>query len=119
MGMVGDHFSKSSVYRFLKELHDIDSTIMYNFLVDYGMDESVQHYIGNYVKSIKRIVEFLLYSEIRNFQLDIAERFGVINFVICWNRIFSDVKGLRENRPGGEIWASIIDNSIQLRKEVP
>ena len=56
-------------------------------------------------------------EEVRNFQITMAQEFGVVDFVEAWNKIIK-IPGTFQEQGGDEIWYAIIDTTINLKKLV-
>jgi len=77
--------------KILLELKKIDNEEMYYFVTDWGI-ECDEKNINETV--LKEVAEYLQTEEIRNFQIDMAEKFGVVNFVRVWNKVLPHNNGL-------------------------
>jgi hypothetical protein len=88
---VSKHIKKISILALLTELHRTDNEPFYYALTDWGKEimepEDVTRddlmFLANVYKD----------EEVRNFQIDLAEKFGVTTFVEIWNRIFKNIHG--------------------------
>jgi len=50
---------------------------------------------------------------VRNFQIDLANRFGVDQFVNIWNKT-TKIDGTKQKQPNGAMWYSVINPKIKL-----
>jgi len=52
---------------------------------------------------------------VRNFQIDLAARFGVDQFVNIWNKT-TKIDGAKQKQPNGATWYSVINPKIKIIK---
>lgn len=62
---------------------------------------------------IDEMAGYLMNGEIRNFQIDLADKFGVENMVREWNKIIK-IDGLYNKNNDNEVWYAIINPKIKL-----
>lgn len=103
--------SKSKVIKLLTELQKIDEEEFYYLTTDYGVevmepedvDSSVILDLWNLIKS----------EQVRNFQVDMAQKFGTENFVRLWNEIIK-IDGTFHPQTKDKTWFAIINPKIKL-----
>ena len=97
-------YLKTNLYKLLSELHKLDNEPLYYSATDWGIevhkpkDMTQQH--------LKELSLNLVAEEVRNFQISMAQDFGVEKFVKIWNKILPKNNGTYNNDIGG-IWAII------------
>jgi len=94
-GDVGKELKLIPVTLFLSELHKLDSEPFYYALTDWVGSGARE--IAEPEDVIETDLNFLaekyLDEEVRNFQIDMAEKFTVEKFVETWNRVFENIHG--------------------------
>lgn len=53
-------------------------------------------------------------EQIRNFHIDMAQKFGVEVFVNLWNKEFNNIHGTYNRQSDTEIWYSVINDDLKL-----
>ena len=107
---IGKYF-KSKIKDILFELHKIDNEPLYYDLTDWGVEiqepEDVDIFLlGQLAHNIKD-------DEVRNFQIDMANKFGVQNFVKIWNKILPNIHGTYNKKLN---FYAIINTKIKVEK---
>ncbi len=85
--------------------------------------EEMFYYISDYIEvseeddvkdiHIDEMAGYLMDGEIRNFQIDLAEKFGVENMVREWNKIIK-IDGLYNKNNDNEVWYAVINPKTKL-----
>ena len=87
--------SKHTNYRFIlslfKRLFEIDKEPLYYMVTDWGMEVSEPEDVT--WKELRDLAQNMMDEEVRNFQISMAQEYGVEVFVKAWNRVFSDNLG--------------------------
>ena len=100
------------IYNLLKDMHKADLEKFYYYISDY-----IEVYEPEDVND-KHIIEMIKYAkseQVRNFQVDMAEKFGVEEFVKSWNKHIK-IDGTYEKQNSKEIWYAIINTDIKVEK---
>jgi len=79
------YVSNTKIAKLLKELYKLDVDEMYSFIIDYGVEVYEPEDINS--SNLKEFAVMLSGEQVRNFQIDLAQRFGVNIFVKLWNDI--------------------------------
>jgi hypothetical protein len=90
-GDVGKELNLLSVKLFLSELHKLDREPLYYALTDWGKEIMKPEDVTK--SDINFLAKQYLDEEVRNFQIDMADKFGVVAFVETWNRVFRHIHG--------------------------
>ena len=90
-GDVGKELKLLSVKLFLSELHKLDSEPLYYVLTDWGKEIMEPEDVTK--SDLNFLAKQYLDEEVRNFQIDMVEKFGVVDFVETWNRVFRNIHG--------------------------
>jgi hypothetical protein len=88
---VSKHFKKISVLMLLTELHNTDNEPLYFLLTDWGKEIMEPEDVTR--GDLMFLAKHYLNDEVRDFQIDLADKFGVATFVEIWNRIFKNIHG--------------------------
>jgi hypothetical protein len=87
--------SKHTNYKFVlhlfRILHEIDNEPLYYMATDWGIEISEPEEVT--IEVLKELAQHMIEEEVRNFQITMAQEFGVIDFVAAWNSVFSDNLG--------------------------
>lgn len=109
------HLSKKDLVGLLKILHQSDNESFFYYISDYievSEPEEVEDYhIEEFIQHIER-------EQIRNFQIDMANNFGVEVFVKAWNFIFKNIHGTYYNNNDNEIWYCVINDKLKVSKVI-
>lgn len=101
---------KNKILKILKILSS-DKEGMYILTSNYG----IEIFDSKDLKTthVEELVHLMLDEEVRNFQITLAEEFGVEKFVNAWNKI-TNIDGTYEKRGPGEIWYAIINTKYKV-----
>ena len=107
--------NKASTVKLLQELHKIDNEPLWYLLSDWGFEvyepEDVQDYY------LEQLYNKLKEEQIRNFQVELAQKFGTENFVKAWNKhIKLDGTFQVQDKSKNNIWYAIMNTDIKLTK---
>lgn len=107
--------NKASVVKLLQELHNIDNEPLWYLLTDYGFEvyepEDVQDY------HLEKLYDKMKSTQIRWFQIELAQKFGTENFVKAWNKYIKiDGTFQVQDKSTNNIWYAIINTDIKLTK---
>ena len=103
----------SKIEKILKDLFKLDEEEFYYLITDYGVEvHNPEDVNENY---IKELVNLIKNEEVRNFQIDLSDRFGVKQFVDIWNKI-TKIDGTFQKQ-NGSVWYSVINPKIKLTQE--
>ena len=104
-----DHVDLDMMANIMAELHKIDNEPLYYYITDFGIEldepEDVEFY------HIQQLADELQDEEVRNFQIDMAERFTVESFVDIWNKV-TDIHGTYSDDTG---FYAIINTNYKLK----
>lgn len=109
-----DTLKKSDLIKLLTALYDSDNEAFYYFISDYIEVHEVSDVNNDH---IRKMVDILSNEQIRNFQIELANNFGVVIFVNIWNKIFKNIHGTYNNNNSNEIWYCVINDKLKLTKE--
>lgn len=107
--------NKASTVKLLQELHKIDNEPLWYLLTDYNFEvyepEDVQDY------HLEKLYDKMKSTQIRWFQIELAEKFGTENFVKAWNKYIKlDGTFQIQDKNTNNIWYAIINTDIKLTK---
>ena len=54
-------------------------------------------------------------EHIRNFQIELAQKFNTEDFVKAWNK-FVKIDGTFQKQPNGDVWYAVINTDIKVSK---
>lgn len=105
---------RNSVFKILKELFKIDKESMWSLATDYGVEvyEPENLTLGD----VKKLSNNMIDEEVRNFQITLAEYFGVDNFVKVWNKVLPNVYGTYYPNSTNEDWYAVINTNLKVNK---
>lgn len=112
--LVKNQLKKSDLIKLLTALYDSDNEAFYYFISDYIEVHEVSDVNDVH---IRKMVDILSNEQIRNFQIELANNFGVAVFVNAWNKIFKNIHGTYNNNNSNEIWYCVINDKLKLTKE--
>jgi len=104
---------KSKVYNLLIKLHKLDTEILYYDCTDWGIEVQEPEDVQDY--HIKELTNYLKDEEVRNFQIDYANKFGVQNFVKIWNEVFPNIHGTYYKQYNDELWYAVINTKLKVQ----
>ena len=106
---IGKYLNDKKIFEILNELFEIDKETFYYYITDwvevYEPEDITDDNIMYLAKKVKS-------DQVRNFQIDLSQRFGVENFVKAWNK-FTKIDGTFN--PELEFYA-ILNPNIKLEK---
>jgi hypothetical protein len=108
---IGDFVNTKLIYKLLLEMYKIDKEEMYYLITDYVEVAEPEDLTKYHIDDLANI---MIHEQVRNFQITLANIFGVTNFVVQWNKIIK-IDGTYHNR-GSENWYAIINTNIKLNK---
>lgn len=89
--ILSKHARRNSVLSLFKKLHEIDNKPLWYMCTDWGIEvynpEDVEH------SHLRELADKMMSEEVRNFQITMAQNFGVEKFVPIWNDVFFDNLG--------------------------
>jgi hypothetical protein len=88
-----DTLGYDNIHRILQALHAADPENMYYLVTDYGFDVGEIEDVEDF--NIESMVEILGNNEIRNFQIELVQRFDIQKFVDIWNQEVPEIHGLK------------------------
>ena len=95
-GLVKSELSKKDVYKLYLALWKVDEEVIYYAVTDWGMAVLEPEDIME--EHVLLLADYNMTEEVRNLQIDLAEKFGVENFVKAWNKAFPNVHGTYNKR---------------------
>jgi len=101
---------KLKIKKLLHALWKYNKEEMFYWVSDY-IEVSVEDDVQDV--HIDELAGYLMNEQIRNFQIDLADKFGVENMVREWNAIVK-IDGLYNRNNDNEIWYAIINPKIRL-----
>jgi len=107
--------SKHTNYKFIlhlfKILFEIDNEPLYYMVTDWSIEISEPEDVT--WMELKELAQNIMDDEVRNFQISMAQDYGVENFVKAWNRVFPDNLGTynKENN-----FYAIINPKVKVTK---
>ena len=104
---------KTKIFKLLKHLHGVDPEPLYYQITDWGIEISEPDDVTDSI--IKEHINNILDEEVRNFQITLAEDYGVVEFVEAWNK-YVKIPGTYNKESATETWFALIDTSIKLEK---
>ena len=102
---------KEKIKKIFNSLLVLDQNAFYYFITDYGVEIHEPKNISK--KHIEDLAQLIEGEEVRNFQIDLANRFGVDQFVNIWNKT-TKIDGTKQKQPNGATWYSVINPKIKL-----
>ena len=109
---IGNFVSTVKISKILMELWKSDEEAMYYQITDWGVEISEPEDIEK--EHIKELASKIANDDVRNFQITLAETYGVEIFVELWNKyIKKDGTYQKQNR---DIWYAVINPAIKVRK---
>ncbi len=108
--VVDNKYLFSNVFKICKELNKIDPESMFYLISSYVMVSEVEDVTDYHIKEFGNAVKT---DEIRNFQITMAQSFGVENFVKVWNKILPKNNGTIDKSM--DIYA-VINPKLKIKK---
>lgn len=110
---IGKAISIKTISDILLDMLDSNLEEMYYIVTDYGVEVSKPEDIRS--KHILMLSKLLVGEQVRNFQIDLADKFGVVEFVKSWNK-HTSIDGTYNKNTDDELWFAIINNNIPITK---
>lgn len=110
---ISDHIKVRDISKLLKELHKIDNEPLYYEVTDWGEEVPEPEDIKDY--HLEDLAENIKDEEVRNVQIDLAEKFGVLNFVKVWLKVVKGIDGTFTDRPS-DTWYAVLNPKYSLEK---
>lgn len=107
---VEDHLSVEQVRAMLHDMWDYNNEDLFYWVSDWFMVEEPSDVTEDHVDAL---AENLLSDQVRNFQIDLAEHFGVEKMVRAWNE-HTGIDGTYNNNTDDETWFAIINTDIEI-----
>ena len=111
---IGKYIKVDKIAKLFVHLHKLDGEPLYYMVTDWGIDGVVEPEDVE-PQHLKELASKMLEEEVRNFQITLAEAFGVVDFVEAWNKIIK-IPGTYQKQGGDEFWYAIIDTKIKVEK---
>ena len=80
-----------------------------NWIEIYEPDDVNEYNILDYLNNI-------IDEEVRNFQIELAENIGVVNFVNIWNKLLKNIHGTFQKQGKGDTFYAIINTNYKIKK---
>lgn len=107
--------NKASTVKLLQELHKIDNEPLWYLLTDYNFEVYEPEDVEDY--HLEKLYDKMKSTQIRWFQIELAEKFGTENFVKAWNKHLKiDGTFQVQDKSTNNIWYAIINTDIKLTK---
>jgi len=107
------NINKTKIFKMLKHLHSLDNEPLYYQMTDWGIEVQEPEDITDAL--IKEHITNVNFEEVRNFQITLAQDYGVVNFVNAWNK-YVGICGTYSKQSSTEMWYAVIDTHIKLKK---
>lgn len=111
--VIGDHLSVKQVQSMLHDMWDYDNEDLFYWVSDWFMVEEPSGVTKSHINSL---AEKISSNQVRNFQIELAEKFGVEAMVRAWNK-HTKVNGTHINNSEDDIWVAIINPAIGVTHE--
>lgn len=111
-GYIGGEIDANKIAKILKAMYEVDNEEMYYYMTDYVEiiePEDIEDY------HFEELANNVRGEQVRNFQIDLANTFGVVNFIKAWNK-FTDIDGTYEKQRDNEIWYAISNPKIKVKQ---
>lgn len=102
---------KNNIINILKDMMIVDKEAMFYLVTDYGVYLENPEDLEDY--HLEELYELIFNEEARNFQITMANSFGVVEFVKSWNKN-TNIDGTYYNHNNDEVWYSLINTDIKL-----
>jgi len=112
---IGKYIKISQMVDMLTDMWKSDEETMYYMITDWGLEISEPEDIEQ--EHMEYLANNMQSDEVRNFQITLAEQFGVVTFVDSWNTHCKNIHGTCQKQGGDEVWYCIINTKIKLKKE--
>ena len=89
--LMSKHTNNNNVLHLFEILHAIDNEPLYYMITDWGIDVSEPEDVTS--EYLMELAKKMITDEVRNFQITMAQAFGVVDFVDAWNKVFSNNLG--------------------------
>lgn len=108
---IGEYINSKQLSKILIDMWKSDEETMYYMITDWievSEPEDVK------LNHIEYLAEKMQDEEVRNFQITLAEQFGVVNFVKSWNKHYKNIHGTYQKQNADEIWYCIINTKQKV-----
>ena len=103
-------YSKGILNQLLQILHKTDNEPLYYELTDWGVEVQEPEDVTS--AHLRELSLNLKDEEVRNFQIDMAQKFGVEAFVEAWNKIYPQIHGTYNKDLG---FYAVINSKIKVK----
>ena len=110
-GFMDEEIGTDKIHLILKDLHEKDAEPLYYYLTDYGVELSEPDEVEDY--HLEMLADNLGSLEVRNFQIDMSQRFSGVDFVDSWRKVLPDVIGTVNSDRG---FYALLDTDIKVEK---
>jgi len=110
---VCDFLSKRQRLLLFKDMFKSDKETMFYMITDWGVE--IQEPNDIKTKHLEFMVEKMEFEEVRNFQIELANQFGVETLVESWNKHIKRIHGTYQEQGNGEIWFCTINTNIKVK----
>jgi hypothetical protein len=108
-----DFLKIKQIENILIDMWKSDEETMYYMITDW-IEVSEPEDIS--ISDIKYLADKMKYDEVRNFQITLAEQFGVVEFVESWNKHCKNIYGTYQVQNKDETWYCIINTKVKVSK---
>lgn len=103
---------RNKIINMMLDLRKIDDEEFYYYITDWGVELSEPEDVTD--DMIADLYPYMKDEEVRNWQIDMGEKFGVEDFVRIWNK-HCKIKGTYFYQ-GDNNWYAVIDPSFKIKK---
>jgi len=107
---IDQEISLPKILKIITHLHKKDKEAMFFLMSDYVYITDMSEINSS---NLKEFTGFMMNEEVRNFQITMAETFGVVNFVDIWNKTLPNIHGTYEKISG---FYCVINNKLKINK---
>ena len=109
---IGKHF-ESKIKNILFELHKTNNEPLYYDMTDWGIEVQEPEEVDIFL--LGELAHKLKNEQVRNFQVDMANKFGVETFVKVWNKVLPNIHGTYQDQ-SNDTWYAVINTKIKVEK---
>jgi len=88
---ISKYSSTKKILDLFKILNKLDNEPLYNMITDWGIEIQEPRDVTQI--DLLQLAKNMQGEEVRNFQITLAQEFGVVNFVKAWNKVFPNNLG--------------------------